>query len=97
MLAGVLWGEVSGTLGLIHAKVGGRVSQAASRLVVTAIGPQVCVSGPLVAMSSCHSCVSLMTSHLSGKPQRPGTKMQDPQDVCMLGLLPETVVSPNCP
>lgn len=97
MLAGVLWGEVSGTLGLIHAKVGGRVSQAASRLVVTAVGPQVCVSGPLVAMSSCHSCVSLMTSHPSGKPQRPGTKMQDPQDVCMLGLLPETVVSPNCP
>lgn len=78
-------------------RLGERISQAASPLVITAVGPQVCISGHLVVMSLCHSCVSLMPSHPSGKPQRTGAKMSDPQDVCMLDLLPEAAVSLNCP
>lgn len=47
-------------LGPVHAKAGRENFQAASQLVVID-GPQVCVSGHLVAMSLGHFCVSLTT------------------------------------
>lgn len=94
--ARVLQGEVLGPVGLLHAKAGRENFQAASQLAVI-VSPQVCVSGHLVTMSLGHFCVSLMTSHTLGKPQRTRAKMSGSQDVYMLDLLPETMVSPNCP